>query len=479
MENMLFEFAKTIIGENLDVVEKQVKCKDVTLTLLFYKSMIKEDYLIYGILKPILDYENGKDSENPTLDNLKNQIISTGIIEKLEDEQSVKKAITQNKILIFSNNQTDACLSVDIVDYPARLPQEPPTSAVLKGPREGFVEDIRTNITLIRRRLATDKLVLKELSVGKYTQTKVVISYIEGIASKAVVCSIKSRLEKINIDGVIDAYYLINFLEDKRFSVFKQVGSTEKPDIVVGKMLEGRVAIIVDNSPIVLTLPFLYMEDIQSSNDYYTNNFYATFIRFIRLFGIFMSIIVPGFYLALRFYHYNLVPFKFLVTIDNATQTIPLTPFLEIVFLLILFQLLYEVSLRLPQYLGLATSIVGALILGDTGVKAGLISPPGVLVIALSIISIYTVPDQEGQLNLLRAVFILLGGGFGLFGIVSGVVFTVGYLNSLNNYGAPYLAPLSPLVRSDLKDAFYKSNITKMVDRPRSFKNKNKVRLKK
>jgi len=172
------------------------------------------------------------------------------------------------------------------------------------------------------------------------------------------------------------------------------------------------------------------------------------------------------------------MPINFLMTIGNASASIPFTPFVEIVFILVLFEILYEVSLRLPRYLGLATSIVGALILGETGVKAGLISSPGVIIIALSIISVYTVPDQVDQLSLLRAVFIVLGAGLGIFGIIAGVVFVIAYLNTINSYGAPYLAPFSPLVKEDLKDSLIKVRASKMKTRPKSFKNDNEVRVK-
>lgn len=472
------------IGELPDLVQKNIKCHNENMTLIFLKSMIDENYLIEGILRPIMDFniklvQKDFEDENEVvnLETLKKQILITSSIETLTEISEIKKAVFSNKVLIFLEKES-GCLAVDIEKYPVRLPAEPPTSSVVKGPREGFVEDIKTNLTLLRRRLATDKFKIIDLKVGKYSQTRVSIAYINGVAKKHIVNSIKNKISKINIDGIVDSYYILKFLEPKKHSMFKQVGSCEKPDIVASKILEGRVAVIVDNSPIVLTLPFIFLEDLQSSNDYYSSNHYASFMRLIRLFGIFMSIIVPGFYLSLRFYHYNIMPYKSLITIGNSTQNLPLTPFLEIVFILALFQLLYEVSLRLPQYLGIATSIVGALILGDTGVKAGLISPPGVMIIALSMIAIYTVPDQADQLNLLRVIFIILGGGLGLFGMVAGVVFILSYLNSLENYGSPYFAPYSPTLKNDMKDALFKVSLIDMKTRPESITNRNKVRMK-
>ena len=252
----------------------------------------------------------------------------------------------------------------------------------------------------------------------------------------------------------------------------------EKPDIIAAKILEGRVAIIVDGSPIVLTLPFLFFEEVQASNDYYNSYIYASFIRCVRLFAIIIAVVVPGIYIALRVFHQNIIPIKFLITITNTTKGLPFTPFLEILFISLLFQILYEVSLRLPSYLGLATSIVGALILGDTGVKAGLISPPGVIIVALAKIALYTVPEQAYQLTILQYLFLFIGGSLGMLGIVGLLVYLVVYLASIDGYGAPYLAPYAPRVYSDLNDALLMQPTNQMKFRPQSFKNRNKTRQK-
>ena len=291
--------------------------------------------------------------------------------------------------------------------------------------------------------------------------------------------AVSKKIESIDIDGVVDSHYILSFLQENGSSIFKQVGTAEKPDIVAGKMLEGRVAIMVDGSPIALTVPFVVLEDLQSPNDYYTNPVYVSIIRIIRVIGVLFACVVPGVFISLKLYHYKAIPLKYLITISNSTQGLPFTPFIEIIFILILFQILYEVSLRLPRYLGLATSIVGALILGDTGVKAGLISPPTVIIIAMSIISMYTVPDQAPQLTILRWIFLLLGGGLGILGVIVGMIYLTDVMNSLNMYGVPYLAPISPRVNDDLKDALIKSRLTEMENRPKSLNSKNKVRLKK
>jgi len=362
--------------------------------------------------------------------------------------------------------------------YDMRPVAEPPTSVVIKGPREGFTENVKVNVGLLRKRLITQNLVIKDFVIGRETKTAIKVLFLKNIADKKVVQALTKKLNEIDIDGIIDSYYIMQFISHKPYSLFKQVGQSEKPDIVAAKLLEGRVAIIVDGSPIILTIPFLLAEDLQSSNDYYSSHMRSTLVRFVRLIGAFTATLVPGIYLSLLLYHYEIIPLKFLVTIINTTQNLPLSPFLEILFIVLLFEILFEASIRMPKYLGIAISIVGALILGDTAVKAGLVSPPGVMVVAISAITIYSVPDQSEIISVLRLIFTFLGGILGLQGILTGLIVLVSYLCNHTSFGVPYLAPYSPFVFSDQKDFLIKTNIVDLSTRPKSLKQKNKRRLK-
>ncbi len=458
------------LNNSSDIASRMIEKGGDKLGLVFIKSMIDNLLFIEGVYEPLLLCENKLNVDVLT------EIIKSADVNKISLKESVEKILMGNVVIIFEKDEQ--CLAIDIQKYPARIPSEPPTSAVLQGPREGFTEDIKTNITLIRRRFYNRNLFLKDVFVGKYSNTRVVLAFLKGVADKKLVKEIESKLQKIDIDGIIDSHYIIKFLEKNPDSLFKQVGSVEKPDIIAAKILEGRVAILVDGSPIVLTLPFLFFEEIQASNDYYNSHIYSSFIRVVRLLSIFISVIVPGAYIAMRVFHQNIIPIKFLVTITNTTRGLPFTPFLEMLFISLLFQILYEVSLRLPSYLGLATSIVGALILGDTGVKAGLISPPGVIVIALAKIALYTVPEQAYQLTVLQYLFLIVGGSIGMIGIVGLMIYLVVYLSSIDSYGCPYLAPFAPRVKSDLKDGVIMGTTKQMKTRPKSFKNHNLKRQK-
>lgn len=460
--NQKVQDIKSSFEECSDFAYRFFKNETQNVALVFIKSIIDQNLLSSGIYFPLQTF-NGKLS----IDNIKNQIIKCADMKEIEKKNIVDEMLNGKVVLL--TDFSDKIIAIDLFFFPTRMPTEPPTSPVIQGPREGFVEDIKTNITLIRRRVKSPDLVIKTLEVGSISKTQVAITYIKGIANKKVVKEVIDRIKKIKIDGILDSYFILSFLEDRPNSLFKQVGNAEKPDIVVSKMLEGKVAILVDNSPIALTIPFVFIEEMQSSNDYYTNHHYSSFVRIIRLFGLLIAVIAPGFYLALQLYHYNILPLNFLITIADTTQGLPFTPFLEILFIFLLFQILYEVSLRLPSYLGLATSVVGALILGDTGVKAGLISPPGVIIVALAKIALYTIPEQASQITILQFLFVIIGGSLGLAGVIAGIIYIINVLNNMDSYGTPYLAPYSPRIPRDLQDAILSTAIVDVKKRPKCF----------
>lgn len=362
-------------------------------------------------------------------------------------------------------------------EKPKRGITEPPTSNVIKGPRLGFIEDLETNLQILQARLKSPDLVFTEFTIGKYTQTRVVVAFIKSIADDTIVKKVTERITSINIDGIADSYYIAQFLQDEKVKLFNQVGSDEKPDIITAKLLEGRVAVFVDGSPVVLTVPYILFEDIQNSDDYYQNAGAVSLKRVIRIVGSLIAILGPAFYIALQLYHYNIVPINMLIAITNSSKASPFSPLLEMLFVLILFEILFEATLNVPKHLGGALGIVGALVLGDTAVKAGLVSSPAVLFAAMSTITMYIIPDLAPQISLLKFFFALVGGILGLYGIVIVGVLLVIYLSGINSYGAPYLAPYAPYIKSDTKDAIFKSDIRQMQQRPKSIPNKNSTRV--
>jgi spore germination protein KA len=306
----------------------------------------------------------------------------------------------------------------------------------------------------------------------------VVIAYLSDIADRKVVKKIRERIESIDIDGIIDSNYVRAFIEERPMSVFSQSAVSEKPDVVCAKMLEGRVAVIVDGSPMVLTFPFLLIEDFQSGEDYYQRSACSTFLRIVRFLGVMTAIFLPGIYVALQIFHYNIIPMRFVLTLMSSVSGIPFKPLSETVFVILLFELIREAGIRTPRAVGMAMSIVGALVLGETAVKAGIISSPAVMIVALSSLSLYTVPNQVGTMSILRIIFTLLGGAGGLYLIMCGATFMAMYLTSIDSFGTPYLAPFAPINFDDMKDSIARVSMPRMKNRPSSLPNSNARRQK-
>lgn len=440
---------------------------------VLYKPDLTDSLLTGQIVRALEKCEEKK----PTADALLESVVYIAESEVIYDAAEVQKSILGGDAVVIVDG-TDGYLICSVKKWDKRAIAEPPTSTVMRGPREGFIEDVKTNLSLIERRLKSPSLAVEKMTIGRLSQTTVALVYLADVAAPEVVNAVRDKLAKIDIDALTDSHYIQPYLEERPFSIFHQTGVTEKPDIVTAKLLEGRVAIVVDGSPMVVTVPFMVIEDYQSSEDYYERPSLSTFLRILRLVSIFFAVLLPGFYVALQEYHYSMIPLRFLITVMTAVNGIPLPPLLEIMFVILLFEVIREASVRMPRAVGMAMSIVGALVLGETAVKAGIISSPAVMITALSSIALYVAPNQEGTLTLLRVAFTALGGLGGMYFMLVGMLYLVLYLCSMGGFGTPYLAPLAPFVPGDLKDSFYRASLLRMNERPKSIKNINPHRQK-
>lgn len=411
---------------------------------------------------------------------LAQQTLSADIVEqKLSFAVKVTKAVNYEHMtesffngytLIFIQGESKV-VCADTRIALGRAVMEPPTSIVLSGPREGFVEDVKTNLTLLRKRLKTERFKTVELSVGKYTNTNVTVCYIDDIVKKDVLEEILQRISAIDTDGILDSSYLSSYLESHRTLLFNRVGSTEKPDVVCGKLLEGRVAIIVDGSPMVLTCPYLFIEDLQAPGDYHQSSDITSISRVLRFISVIVSVFLPAMFVCLEKYNYQIIPLKFLITVLNATEAIPFSPLTEMLLVIVIFDILREANLRMPTAVGMSLSLVGAIVLGDAAVKAGLLGAPAVMVGALSGIGLYTMPQNTLVLSLLRLIFTFIGGVMGLLGVIIGIMALIAYMVSMQDYGVPFLAPYAPAIPHDKQDAVLQSPLARQHKRPQSLNN--------
>lgn len=454
-----------------DLKFKQINLKSSKVLLVYIDGFSDKELLERTLVKPLITSNFDKEIDIVFLQ--KKLTYFEKIIQVKEYKQAID-IIADGDVIIFTN--TEKMFALSYKSYPTRSISEPETSMVVKGPREGFIEDMKINTLLLRRRLRTNNLVINTVKVGKYTKTSVAICYIEGITDNELVKKLTKKVEEINIDGILDSSYVAKFLSGNNYSVFKQEGTTEKPDICVAKMLEGKVAIIVDGSPIVLTYPYAIIEDLQDSHDYIVRSPRATMLRILRLIAVLTAVFLPCLYVVMQEFHYEMFPIKLLQSVASSTENIPLTPSLEMLFVILLFEVLNEASIRMPKYVGMALGVVGAIVLGETGVKSGLISSPAVLIASLSSIGMYCLPDLVGSISVLRIIFVLICTVTGLFGLVSAVLITIGYMARIEIYDTPYLAPYAPMIFSDMKDGVNKVGLRDMKLRPLSYNNKNKVR---
>ena len=394
---------------------------------------------------------------------------------KENTDDIIKEVLDGNTLLLVDGL---ACgLIVGAKFIPVRAVAEPPTDIAVKGPREGFIEDIKTNMTLIRKRLKSPALRFQTVRVGKQSDTAVSVCWLDGTSDCKLKDELLQKLKTLSIDNVPDSSYIAALLAPRKHSIFRAVGTTEKPDVFTAKIAEGRVGILVDGSPIALTVPYLLTEDFQSSEDYFVSPFMATIFRFLRFFALLVAILSPALYVSAQLFKMQLLPLGLMLTIASSVRELPLSPAMEMFVVVFLLEILKEASIRMPKYVGMSLSVVGALVLGDTAVSAGFLSTPAIIIVALSGICLYTVPNFVETGSILRWVFLLVAGAIGPFGIVVCAAFLIVYLLSADSFGTPPLAPFSPLITHDLRDTIVKTNMQSLTTRPKIFRSKNKTRL--
>lgn len=387
-------------------------------------------------------------------------------------------AVSDGNALLMMDGEKQMFI-IGVKNPPQRAVAEPPTQINVKGPREGFTEDVKTNLGLVRKRIKSENFKVKTITVGKQSKTAIAICYIDGVCADGIVEKIEERIKSQEIDIVPDSSYIAAFLSKKPRSLFKRNATSEKPDVFCAKICEGRVGIIVDGSPIALTVPYMVVEDFQESEDYFVVNYRAMIIRVLRVAAVVIGIMLPAVYICAQLFKIQLIPAKLLFKIASSVEGIPLSPSVEIFFTLFVLEVLNEASIRMPKYVGLALSVVGALVLGDTAVKAGIISTPAVIIIAFSAICLYTVPDFVETSTTLRLLYLIVAGSLGMYGLVVLSAYLLCYLCGEQDYGVPLMAPYSPLIARDMRDGIYKANVYDLAKRPEVMRLKNKTRLKK
>ena len=359
-----------------------------------------------------------------------------------------------------------ACLMIDGIDravvfgiqsYKSRSVAEPTGETVMRGSREGFVEQSRINISMLRRRIKNSDFKVETFMLGTNSHTEVCLAYIKSLANVAVLDSVRTKLRSIDIDSVLASGYIEAFFEENPNSFFPTVGITERPDTVCGKLMEGRVALIVDGTPAVLVMPYLFVENFQNMDDYAVSPYYATFTRILKGISFFVSVLLPGLYVAVATYHQSLLPASLLYTLAQAEEGTPFPVFFEALMMQVIYEILREAGLRAPKQIGSSLNIVGAFLIGQAAVSAGIIGAPMVIIVALTATTSLVVPTLYEPGVIIRFALIIAAGISGMYGLTLTVAFFVIMAVSLSIYGVPYTSPLFPFGATAQRDVIIRA----------------------
>ncbi|CAG7608529.1 Spore germination protein A1 [Paenibacillus solanacearum] len=438
-----------------DLIYRRIEVRHKLQWLIIYiESMIDPKLLDEHVIKPMLaSPTRGK----PTIEagDLATDLISIGSTSSSNKvSETVRKLLDGHAVVLTA--ESSCVMAFSIPGLSKRSLEESSSEPVIRGPKDGFIEQLSTNLSLIRTRLKTSKLKVEYITLGELSQTHIAITYMKGIVREAVVEEVRSRLKQIQLKGVLDSGYIEEFIEDQPYSPFPQVHSTERPDVVSAELLEGKVAILVDNTPFVLIVPTTFWTGLQASEDYYIRWPSATFARWIRFLFINFAIFAPPLYVAISTFHQEMIPTNLVLSIAASREAVPFPAMFEALLMEIIFEALREAGIRLPKQIGPTISIVGGLVIGQAAVQAGFISAPVVIIVSITGISAFTIPRYSlaNGVRLLRFPMLFLAGTLGLYGIVLGFLGILLHMTSLRSFGVLYFSPIAPLKLNALKDVF-------------------------
>ena len=475
------------LKENVEVFRSVYKeCSDVVF----------RDFWIFGNFRGMVIYINGLSDVEWLDESVLNPLIRKDII----DPQELELKMIENEISVPNIKQVSLiadcvesisngspilliegekiAISLGLSKYEIRNIEEPQAEKVIRGPREGFVESIQVNTAMLRRIIKSPALKMKSINIGDYTKKSVVLTYIEGLASPTLIEEFEIRLQRIVIDGVLESDYIEEMIEDNPYSPFPQILSTERPDVVSAHLLEGRAAILTEGTPFALIAPISFFSMLQSPDDYYERFIVGTIIRWLRYTFVAISLLLPSLYVAITTFHQEMIPDPLVLSIAAARESVPFPALVEVILLELMLEALREAGVRLPNQIGAAVSIVGALVIGQAAVQAGIVSAPMVIVVATTGIASFLIPRYTigYPIRFLRFPLVFLAGLLGLLGIMLGMLTILIHLCTLRSFGEPYMKPIAPLKKRELKDVLWRSPLWMMDTRPHLDKEMNVYR---
>ncbi len=457
-----------VFSGNADFKKRFLKVKGKTYGILYIDGMIDSANLSRFIVEKIRYTENVRDA-------VESGEISFCDSLEVTDKNMIIQGILRGKAAVISDNEA---YLFDVRRTEKRSVEQPSEESAVKASKDCFVEELRINTSLLRKKIVNENLKIEQCVIGRQTNTAVAICYMQNIINPKLVKAVKEKLKKIDNDGIITPGTIEQYLKSSLYSFFPQTIITERPDKVSRSLLNGRCAIIVDGLPIGYILPATISQLMSTPEDYSGNFIFASIVRLLRYCLLSVEVLLPGGYVALTTFHYEMLPSKLALSIAEAKLGVPFPVVFEILAMLALFEVLIEAGLHMPQSSGQAVSIVGALVVGEAAIAADLVSPAALIIVAISAISSFAMPNQEfsNGLRLWRIIITVLGGVLGLFGVVAGAIILLAHVASLESFGVPYLAPFAGVKKIRFKDALIVVPDMLNKERPTELHVKNKRR---
>ncbi len=455
------------IGENSDLMKRLFRVSSNQMGALLFLEGLTNRESIEQVILPWIFKETHETHTEKT-------IVGSCPISELQhittSDQAVRGLLSGNTVLIVEKVPGYFLLGIEKWEH--RTPHIPLIESSIKGPQEAFVESMAVNVSLIRRFIKSPQLSVENMTIGKLSETKVTIMYIDGIVQEEIVQIVRERIQKIELDVILSASNIEHWIEDDQWSPFPLVRTSERPDVTVSSLMEGKVAILTENSPLSLSVPFTFFDSLQNMDDYYEKWHIGSLFRMVRLFALLISVLLPGLYIALSHYNPGLIPTELLMSMIAAVTNVPLLLFFELILMEIAIEIFREAGLRLPKPVGQTIGIVGGIVIGEAAVTANLISPATLLVVALTAMASYSAPvySLAHSFRLMRFGLILSAGLLGLYGYLLGLLMMIGHLVSLQSFGVPYLTPMAPARIKDWVDLVIIFPIRKRLHRPSRYR---------
>ncbi len=478
LEHNISLFEGIFSGDELIIIRrfqnKHLPC--AKCCIIYFEGMVNYEVINDNIIQPVLNDDLTEEiNKSDLLEELQYKVIVSNNVKVSEDVNKIVDSIIYGDT-VFLLEGYDKALVIETKGWKSRDITEPESSRVVRGPREGFTESIIVNLTLIRRIIKCPDLKYKFDEIGERTRTKTCICYIEGVAMDSVLKELEQRLKNIKIDAILDSGYIQELIRDEPFSPFETVGASERPDVIASKLLEGRIALFVDGSPFVLTVPYVLAETTQANEDYYNNYIFSSINRFLRTISAILAIIIPSIFLAITTYHQEMIPTHLLLSIAASREGIPFPTVFSLILMLLVFDILREAGTRMPSSIGQAINIVGTLVLGQAAVEARLVSAPVVIVTALTGILTLMNKNLIGATVILRFLYIILTSILGIYGLIFGFIALIIHFSNIRSFGVPYMLGVTRVKNHDGQDAWIRAPWWTMTLRPKIIGAKNLIR---